>query len=314
MKVIHHPSSDHPRGAHGRVRRLRTVAIFPTMLTLGNMLCGFAAIYLCLLGVIDNSTGVTPAAKLTLGSRVIEDLLPTYLSAAGMLIFVGMFFDMMDGRVARMTTGKTNFGGQLDSLADMVTFGAAPPVLVIVLLITASQKFTSNYLVSVRVGWVAGAIFVSCCGLRLARFNVEHAETDLRHTTFHGLPSPAAAAVIASLVILYEHVAEVRGLLLVNLLPLCAIASGLLMVSRVRYVHLGNTYLRARKPFSHVAVMVGVAGLVIYFPAPMLAILVGAYALSGPIAATARRLRRDSGEGHHGIAEDASDSANSRTA
>ena len=291
MKVVHHQSGDRPRGARGRVRRLRTVAVFPTMLTLGNMLCGFAAIYLCMLGAIDTFTDVQAAAKQTLGSRVIEDLLPTYLSVAGMLIFIGMFFDMLDGRVARMTTGKTNFGGQLDSLADMVTFGTAPAVLVIVMVITASKEFTSELLVSARVGWMAGAIFVSCCGLRLARFNVEHAETDLRHTVFHGLPSPAAASVIASLVILYEHVAEVRGLLLVNLLPVCAVASGLLMVSRVRYVHLGNTYLRGRKPFSHAAIMVGVAGLVIYFPSPMLAILVGAYALSGPVAAGAQRLR-----------------------
>lgn len=271
------------------VRRLRTIAVLPTMLTLANMLCGFAAIFLCMLGLIDAFTGVAAEAKSTLNNQYIEHLLPTYVSVGGVLIFLGMFFDGMDGRVARMTTGTTNFGGQLDSLSDMVTFGVAPAMLVIVMILTAVHDGFAGPFATQRIAWVAGAVYVSCCGLRLARFNVEHAEGDLKHTRFFGLPSPGAAALVASFVILYEHVADIRGEMLLNTLPIITISAGLLMVSRVEYVHIGNTYLRGRKPFGYVILMVLVAGLFIAYPSPSLAGIVGIYVLSGPIRALFKR-------------------------
>ncbi|MEZ6082888.1 MAG: phosphatidylcholine/phosphatidylserine synthase [Phycisphaerae bacterium] len=235
---------------HRPVRRLRTIAVLPTMLTLANMLCGFAAVYLCMLGLIAAFTGVAADAKTTLNNQYIENLLPTYVSVGGVLIFLGMFFDGMDGRVARMTTGTTNFGGQLDSLADMVTFGIAPAMLVVVMILTGQHEGLQGPFIKQRIAWVAGAVYVSCCGLRLARFNVEHAEGDLKHTRFFGLPSPGAAALVASLVILREHVAEARGQSS-SILPVITVIAGMLMVSRVQYVHVGNTYLRGRKPWGY---------------------------------------------------------------
>ncbi len=286
MKVV---GMDHSAGkGKRRPRRLRSIAVLPTLLTLGNMLCGFTAIYFCLLGVL--SADINPAEKLTLNNQLIEQFLPTFVSVGGFLIFLGMFFDMMDGRVARMTSGTTNFGGQLDSLADMVSFGVAPAMLMICLVTLESHASPEEMLFTTRGAWMAGAIYAACCTLRLARFNVEHAEGDLKHTAFHGLPSPAAAAVVASLVILYEHVQEVRGYLLVNLLPVIAIASGVLMVSRIRYIHVGNTYLRGRMPFGHVALLLAAIALLIRFPSPTLAGLAGLYALLGPVAWLSRQI------------------------
>ncbi|GJM24284.1 MAG: CDP-diacylglycerol--serine O-phosphatidyltransferase [Phycisphaerae bacterium] len=286
-----------PAKPHRSSRRLRTIAVLPTMLTLANMLCGFAAVYLCMLGLIDAFTGVGAAAKTTLNRQMIEDLLPTYVSVGGVLIFLGMFFDGMDGRVARMTTGTTNFGGQLDSLADMITFGIAPAMLVIVMILTGHHEGLEGPFVKQRFAWVAGAIYVSCCGLRLARFNVEHAEGDLKHTRFYGLPSPGAAALVASMVILHEHVADVRGEMLVNSLPVITVVAGLLMVSRVQYVHIGNTYLRGRKPWGYVVLMVLVAGTFIAAPSPTLAGIVAIYVLSGPINTYFKKKRKSTTEG-----------------
>ncbi len=290
MKIVDENGKSVPQPRS--VRRLRTIAVLPTMLTLANMLCGFAAVYLCMLGLIDAFTGVGAADKTTLNRQMIEDLLPTYVSVGGVLIFLGMFFDGMDGRVARMTTGTTNFGGQLDSLADMITFGIAPAMLVIVMILTGHHEGLEGPFVKQRFAWVAGAIYVSCCGLRLARFNVEHAEGDLKHKRFFGLPSPGAAALVASLVILHEHVADVRGAKLVNLMPVITVIAGLLMVSRVQYVHIGNTYLRGRKPWGYVVLMVLVAGTFIAAPSPTLAGIVAIYVLSGPINTLFKRKKR----------------------
>ncbi|MCB9849504.1 MAG: CDP-alcohol phosphatidyltransferase family protein [Phycisphaerales bacterium] len=289
MKVINDESS--PMRSRPRVRRLRTVAVFPTLLTLGNLLCGFAAIYFCMRGLYF--ADIDPSIKATLNSKRLEEFLPTFISVGGFLIFVGMFFDMLDGRVARMTSGTTNFGGQLDSLADMVTFGLAPAFLMIGLVtmqfhrvgtLNGAVPDPGDLVFTSRGAWMAGAIFAACCALRLARYNVEHSQGGLKHSSFHGLPSPGAAAAVASLVILYEHVPEVQGALLVNLLPPAAVVTGLLMVSRVRYVHIGNRYLRGRRPLSFVVVLLVILGLLMRWPSPTIATLTCLYALTGPVA------------------------------
>jgi CDP-diacylglycerol--serine O-phosphatidyltransferase len=316
MKVVSDKSS--PKRPKGRIRRLRNVAVLPTMLTLGNLLCGFAAIYFCMRGLF--SADMDPAIKMTFGSRRLEEFLPTFISVGGFLIFLGMFFDMLDGRIARMTSGTTNFGGQLDSLADMVTFGLAPAFLMIALVTLAahtrgigqpmgrppnaahaeaaeaateqaSVASPDRMLVSSRGAWMAGAIFAACCALRLARFNVEHSESDLKHRSFMGLPSPGAAAVVAAHVILYEHVAEVRGWWLANLLPGITIVAAVLMVSSIRYIHIANRYFSGRKPFSYFFILLVAVALLLRWPAPTLACITSLYALSGPAGWAIQRAR-----------------------
>lgn len=285
----------HSRLHRGRRRRLRRVAIFPALLTLGNMSCGFAAVYFCMLGIFDAAANVDPGLRTTLNNVYMEKFLPTFVSVGGFLVFIGMFFDMVDGRVARMTTGTTNFGGQLDSLADMVSFGVAPAILMIT-LVTKHARLVDDVIVTTKEAWMAGAIYVSCCALRLARYNVEHAESDQAHTNFFGMPSPGAAALVASLVILHEYMVEIVGLAgvrltLLNMLPVIAFLAGILMVSRVRYAHVANRYLRGRRPFGYVVVILIVLGCFIRLPAPTLAVLAIFYAVSGPIHTIWRRYR-----------------------
>ncbi len=113
---------------------------------------------------------------------------------AAACVFVAMVLDSLDGRVARMTKTQTAFGAELDSLADMVSFGAAPALIV--------YEWSLRSLPSPRIALAAGFIYAACAALRLARFNVQISVVDKRF--FNGLPSPAAAAVVAGFVLLMD--------------------------------------------------------------------------------------------------------------
>ena len=112
----------------------------------------------------------------------------------GALILLAMLFDAVDGQVARITRGTSDFGAQLDSLCDLVSFGLAPAIL----LVKMCPQFTNLHSEAI---WSIAAVFACCAALRLARFNVE-TDSDDEHTMFAGLPTPAAAATIASFAIL----------------------------------------------------------------------------------------------------------------
>ncbi|HUU83034.1 MAG TPA: CDP-alcohol phosphatidyltransferase family protein [Phycisphaerae bacterium] len=284
-----------------RKRRLRTVSTIPTLLTLGNLICGFAAIQFCLRAMLDAGALVDASADLTMQSRLLERLLPSFLAIAAGFIFVGLLLDALDGSVARLTKGTTDFGGQLDSLADMVTFGAAPALLVMAILMAqpdaaAKPGPLANDLWN-RAFWVMVAVYVACTGMRLARFNVEHARSDLGHNYFSGLPSPGAAVVVASLVLLHEDLAVNQELgstlrpYLALALPFIALGLGLLMVSRIPYIHLANAYLRGRRPFGQVVGLMVLLAIFWWYKELTVAVVVGAYAASGPIAALLRRVR-----------------------
>jgi CDP-diacylglycerol--serine O-phosphatidyltransferase len=148
-----------------RERRGRTVFLLPSLLTTGNLFCGFFAMLL------------------TVDERYAE---------ATLAIFVAMIMDMLDGRVARLMRATSQFGVEYDSIADVVSFGVAPAFLL--------YSFALRDLG--RPAWFAAFLFVICGALRLARFNVITGNTDKRY--FVGLPIPAAAAVACSLVILLQ--------------------------------------------------------------------------------------------------------------
>lgn len=256
----------------GQGRQIRTITILPSVITLINGLFGFAAIGLS-----------------TQGS--------THFALAGYFIFFAMIADMLDGRVARMSHTTSSFGGQLDSLCDVISFGTAPAILTFRVMMQSFPElfgsetfFFSDFFR--RFIWLAPAVFLSCAAIRLAQFNVENEEGESSHMSFTGLPSPAAAGVIASLVILIQHLrtdpaldALVFTILLKALLyalPFVAILTASLMVSRIPYPHLMNQYLRGRKPITHlfwiavVAAMIWQAGL-----QASLVISFGGFALSG---------------------------------
>ncbi|MBN2648075.1 MAG: CDP-diacylglycerol--serine O-phosphatidyltransferase [Thiotrichales bacterium] len=206
-------------------------------------------------------------------------------------IFVAMVFDGLDGRIARMTNSTSAFGAEYDSLSDMVSFGLAPALL---MYQWALQDFG-------KLGWLAAFIYAVAAALRLARFNTQVGIADKRY--FQGLPSPAAAALLAGLVWMAENDQLQHALLDVFALFLTVFA-GLMMVSNFRFHSFKELNLKGKVPF--ITLLVGVLLLVIISlkPAMILFAVLFVYAVSGPIVTLftlrqrreERRLQRESEE------------------
>lgn len=284
------------RRTRRRDRVLKSVAVLPSLATLGNLVCGFGAIYLCLLSV---QAGGAEFPLQVAGKARLVSIFPTYLAMAAYLLVMAMFFDAVDGRLARFTRKTSEFGGQLDSLADMVSFGVAPAVLVLCLVRPESvAALTAWGRVYWRAEWVMAAVYVCCTALRLARFNVENVEDESAHMGFRGLPSPGAAAALIGLVIFHQdllpELARHRMIsdVLKVLLPPFAMALGLLMVSRMPYLHMVNMVLRGRRSFAQVVaiVILLLVGLIVQFQLTI-AVAAAVYALSGPAGWVKGRLQ-----------------------
>jgi CDP-diacylglycerol--serine O-phosphatidyltransferase len=269
------------------------IAVVPTLFTLGNLVAGFAAIHYA--------------------ARPIDYEGPwgwTGLTLAGILIFVGMFFDGIDGSIARLTRSSSTIGGQLDSLCDMLTFGVAPAFMALRLVIGHFEGTGADAWVigpdadSVlgKIVWAIAAVYVCCAAMRLARFSVESGLSQVNdHRLFRGLPTPGAAGAVASLVILHQHYLVVRfegelphelvrwtTLVIPAVMALCALA----MVSSIPYIHFANTYLRGSKSFGFIVRLVVILVLMIWFLQEILAIAFLTYALSGPTRLGWRWFRR----------------------
>ncbi len=275
-------------------RRLKAVAVLPTMATLGNLVCGMGAIYMCMLSY---GAGGADLASKTLNSTRMESWFPTYAAIGCYLIFLASVFDGLDGRLARLARKTSEFGAQLDSLADIVSFGVAPALLAMTVARPALPipELSEAARVWWRIEWVLLAAYVCCAGLRLARFNVENEEDESAHQKFRGLPSPGAAAALISVVLVHEEVIRVSRLSNASVwlgaaLPFLACGLGLLMVSRLKYFHLVNSLLRGRRPFSQIVLMgfLLLIGAVVY-PQQTIAALALAYAASGPVMRLFRR-------------------------
>ncbi len=239
------------------MKRVRAIAVLPTLFTLGNLVCGFFAIVVAARIAKSGTIDFVPAPKLETARQLLGSLDPTLnLMLCGVLIFLAMLFDIFDGQVARMTRTTSDFGGQLDSLSDVVSFGVAPAIL----LVKMCPQFTSVHREAI---WTIAALFACCAALRLARFNVETDESD-DHGIFAGLPSPAAASIIASFAMLsYTLRNEINHEIfagydwwLQRVLPLFATLVALLMVSRIPYPHVITQLLRGKRSFSHVVAIV----------------------------------------------------------
>jgi CDP-diacylglycerol---serine O-phosphatidyltransferase len=245
-------------------------AVLPTMLTLGNATCGFGAI--------------TFAAKL--GPTPTGNLGGNELLIAGALIYLAMLFDAFDGSAARLMNQTSDFGAQLDSLCDAISFGVAPAYLMLQIMVHSfGPNVTPPFNYHPRLLWMIAVLFVLCAILRLARFNVETDEDD-SHEFFSGLPSPAAAGVVASFPIgMYglkdlmtvsdsvdvSHTIGFWVLPIIKLLlPLITLAVAVLMVSRVRYVHVFNHLFRGQRSRRHIIQLV--MTVVIIFTAHELAL------------------------------------------
>ncbi len=287
------PVSDEERRRQRLERRLKRISMLPAMFTLGNLLFGFAAICCCLLSVKADGGDL---AKQTLGSQRLNSILPTYLSIGAMMVAFGLVCDGLDGRVARWARKTSDFGAQLDSLADAVTFGAAPGLLMVCLVmdLRLPARWPADVVtVGVRAIWVMGAVYAACAAIRLARFNVENVRDESSHYWFKGLPTPGAAGIIAALVLFHENImVSLPGLAAVVKygLPPITLLSGLLMVSRIRYAHLVNHYLAKKRPLSHLVLLLIVMLSLLIKPVWGLAIFGTGYVLSGPVGELIRIL------------------------
>lgn len=264
------------------------------MATLGNAVCGFGAIYVTHL--TPNAAGADPWANMFADHRFL---------AACYLILLAMLFDALDGRLARWARHTTDFGGQLDSMADVISFGAAPAMIALALFkheVPEAPLFVS------RLVWAIGAVYVSCAAIRLARFNVSNEHGEQAHMSFLGLPSPGAAAAVIGLVLMQQELRlqsganfyydkitaalKILGDIAVFALPALTLAAGLLMVSGFRYPHLVNKYLRGRRGFGR---LIGtLLFLVLLVTAHRYAIGMASviYALSAPVWYLYLRQRR----------------------
>lgn len=221
------PSKRWPFRRPWRPRRLRTIALLPTLITLGNGVCGMVAI-----------------ARIGMGMANGREI---YFQQAAGLILAAMIFDALDGFVARMTRTTSPFGAQLDSLCDLVSFGVAPGFLVFAITRADDPGFMSERLVP-----AVCILFSMCALIRLGRFTIETAPDERSHREFSGLPSPAAAGLIAGAALPTRELMRIGpelAVLIKAALPALALAAAILMVSRIRYAHVVNRLLRGRRPF-----------------------------------------------------------------
>jgi CDP-diacylglycerol--serine O-phosphatidyltransferase len=228
------------------------IYLLPNLLTTGALFAGFYAIVAAINGRYE------PAA---------------------ISIFVALVLDGMDGRIARITNTESDFGAEYDSLSDMVSFGLAPALVAYEWLLVDLGK----------LGWLAAFVFTSATALRLARFNTQAHVADRRF--FQGLPSPAAAAVLAGTIWFIESYLLKENAAVMPAIFVTTIAMALLMVSNIRYYSFKELDLRGRVPF--VAVLAIVFGFVLISldPAAVLALCFVIYAISGPVV-TLLQLRK----------------------
>ncbi len=244
-----------------RPRRIRPVQTLPTLVTLGNLISGLVA----MMKTMAAMAATDPVTRAGLEAE------------AAWLIFLAMIFDAVDGKVARLTGQTSRFGEQVDSICDVVSFGAAPALLFHEMMISAA-------LLPPRLSVVLAGVYVCGGALRLARFNSETTPDEESHRWFKGLPIPAAAAVVASWVILNRDISEVGDSWVKPLMPWLMGALGVLMVSRLRYMHLA-VWLFKRKTFTMLIFLVGLFALIATQYEVMVPLICTLFMLSGPIMA-----------------------------
>jgi CDP-diacylglycerol--serine O-phosphatidyltransferase len=240
--------------------RRRGIYLLPNLFTTVTLFGGFYAIVMAMSGRFEN---------------------------AAFGILAAIVADALDGRIARMTNTATDFGKEYDSLCDMVAFGVAASL---VMFAFSLQHLTEYRWLGGKLGWVLAFTYTACAALRLARFNVLTAIAG-GNKDFFGLPSPAAAGLVAFFVWCADSYNFTGPEVLVPA-SLLTLGAGLLMVSSIRYNSFKKLDLAGRMRFVPFAAVIGVLALVTVNPPLILFLVTAIYALSGPVLAILRRLRR----------------------
>lgn len=223
--------------------RPRGIYLLPNLFTTAGLFAGFYAIVAAMKGLFDT---------------------------AAIAIFVAMIMDTLDGRVARLTNTQSAFGAEYDSLSDMVAFGIAPALVI----------YSWSLITAGKLGWLAAFIFAAAGALRLARFNTQIGTADKRY--FQGLPIPAAAGIIASMVWLGSEY-ELSGSSFALLTGPITVLTAILMVSNIRYHSFKQIDLKGRVPFVAILVIVLIFVGISLDPPKILFLITFFYGLSGPV-------------------------------
>lgn len=240
--------------AHGVIvikKRRKGIYILPNLFTLAALFGGFYAVVMAINGRFD-------------------------LAAVG--VFCAMVLDSLDGRVARMTNTQSAFGEQMDSLSDMVSFGAAPALIAYVWALKSLGRW----------GWIAAFVYCACAALRLARFNVNTAVVDKRY--FQGLPSPAAAALVAGFI----WVATDLGWTVTALAwPMFTISlyAGLTMVTNVPFYSFKDVHVKRSVPFVFIVLIVLIIAVINIDPPLVMFGIFVLYGLSGYVVYVWRKAK-----------------------
>lgn len=242
-------------------KRRRGVYLLPNLFTTGTLFGGFYAIVAAMKGDYSN---------------------------AAIAIFAAMVFDSLDGYIARKTHTASDFGKEYDSLCDMVAFGVAASLV----LYSWSLHYLSEYKwLGGKLGWVCAFAYTACAALRLARFNVLATRGGAKGN-FFGMPSPAAAAVTSGFVWMADSFGF-GGDILVVPAAIITVGAAALMVSNFRFWSLKSIKLTERVPFRYIVFVIAVLALFSIDPPLIFFLVFFAYALSGPIGALLRRVKRN---------------------
>ena len=312
-----------------RRQKFRRVNVLPSLLTLGNFSCGFLSIVLCLNALffstraqlMEEKPGTAASLAVQESPEIAYDSGKARRNALAMqsvagsraragflfhwacvVIFFGMLFDVLDGNVARRMNASSAFGRELDSLADVTTFGIAPAIIVntISLAVMPATYAWWNQVI------IFGVVFAVCAVLRLARYNIQSGTAD--KNIFSGLPSPAAAGCVVTAVLLsegdYGFVESVCSWLAgtdflgttsvqvkAKLLSFYLLIPGILMVTTVPFTHVANRYLTGRKSFTILVLAFLLLALIWHEPRLMLFLCFNGYMTAGLIAAAVNRIR-----------------------
>lgn len=283
-------------------RPLRAIALLPSMATLGNLLCGFGALFFCLISIRDEYWVRPPRAI----HHLMAELVPSYITAGIYMIVLAMIFDALDGRLARLARRTSEFGAQLDSLADTVSFGVAPAMLYLTLLLRLAVPSAGDPEVlklEWRVGLFCSLVFVSCAAIRLARYNAENVQGEAVQKRFTGMPSPGAAGGFCGLLLLHEELVRLQvnygnidwAEMVRRGLGPAAFVLGLIMVSRIEHIHVFNVYVRREQPLGHLVALVVLICAAIWWIQALLIFIALLYVGSGIVMNLWRALERRGG-------------------
>ena len=235
------------------------IYLLPNLLTTAALFCGFYAILSAMSGKLE---------------------------IAAIAIFVAMILDGLDGRVARMINAQSDFGAEFDSLADMVSFGLAPAIIIYLWALSPMNDISLSW---GRLGWMAAFVYVACAAIRLARFNSQLNHSEKRY--FIGLPSPSAAGVLAGMIWVF-HGTDTHSIAIQIIIVSITLGTGLLMVSNFKFRSFKDIDIKNKVPYTAVLIMALIFAIASIDPAKILFATFMIYSLSGPTSWLIKKLTK----------------------